>query len=102
CARRGSQFAAPVGDEALPDRRAAPRRRIVGREADLARLVGCLDKALEGERQVVFVSGEPGIGKTTLLDAFHEQCASRPKLRTTRGQCMEGFGGKEPYYPLLE
>jgi DNA-binding winged helix-turn-helix (wHTH) protein/tetratricopeptide (TPR) repeat protein len=100
--RRGYQFVAQVGDEALPDRRAAPRRRIVGREADLARLTACLDEALEGQRQVVFVSGEAGIGKTTLLDAFHEQCASRPKVRTTRGQCIEGFGGKEPYYPLLE
>src|SRR5262249_2495240 len=43
---------------------------LVGRETELAQLHGWLEKALAGERQVVFVTGEPGIGKTTLLDAF--------------------------------
>ena len=43
---------------------------LVGREAELAQLHQRLSKALMGERQVVFVTGEPGIGKTMLLDAF--------------------------------
>jgi tetratricopeptide (TPR) repeat protein len=43
---------------------------LVGRETDLAFLQERLAKALNGERQVVFVTGEPGIGKTTLLEAF--------------------------------
>ena len=42
----------------------------MGREAELAQLHGWFDKALDGERQLVFVTGEPGIGKTTLIDAF--------------------------------
>ena len=57
---------------------------------------------LGGQRQVVFVTGEAGIGKTTLLDAFQDQAARYPDLRIARGQCIEGFGGMEAYYPMLE
>ena len=35
-----------------------------------------LAKALDGERQIVFVTGEPGIGKTTLIEAFLQSLAS--------------------------
>jgi DNA-binding winged helix-turn-helix (wHTH) protein len=43
---------------------------LVGREAELTRLHAALRKALNGERQLVFVTGEPGIGKTTLVETF--------------------------------
>jgi hypothetical protein len=69
----------------------------------LAKLRECLVKALEGERQIVFVTGEPGIGKTALADEFQHEAASAVKsLRIARGQCIEGYGGKEAYYPMLE
>ncbi len=42
----------------------------VGRDADLAYLHSLFAKASSGQRQIVFVTGEPGIGKTTLIDAF--------------------------------
>ena len=60
-----------------------PSFPLVGREIELAQLQKWLDNALSGERQVVFVSGEPGIGKTTLVDAFLEQVQS--KLRASLG-----------------
>lgn len=44
--------------------------RFVGRDAELAQLHSLFTKALYGERQLVFVTGEPGIGKTTLVDTF--------------------------------
>jgi len=38
-----------------------------------------------------------------LLDEFHRRAvAAAPGLRIARGQCIEGYGGQEPYYPLLE
>lgn len=46
---------------------------LVGREPELMQLQAWLNKALNGERQVVFVTGEPGIGKTTLVDAFRQR-----------------------------
>jgi KaiC/GvpD/RAD55 family RecA-like ATPase len=39
-------------------------------------LHGWLDKALQGQRQVVFVTREAGIGKTTLVDRFLAQFAA--------------------------
>src|SRR5919109_4168761 len=44
--------------------------QFVGRHEERAQLHDALAQALRGERQVVFVSGEPGIGKTALIDTF--------------------------------
>ena len=104
--KRGYRFVATVDDDSLPatsDSSTDNARRMVGRERALAKLQEHLDRALRGQRQVVFVTGEAGVGKTTLVDVFHRQAAGdRPGLRIARGQCVEGFGGKEAYYPLLE
>ena len=75
---------------------------LVGRNAALVQLSGRFEKVLSGHRQVIFVTGEAGIGKTTLVDAFQKQAARHSNLRLARGQCIEGFGGKEAYYPMLE
>jgi predicted ATPase/DNA-binding winged helix-turn-helix (wHTH) protein len=75
--------------------------RIVGRDRSLAELNAGLGKALQGKRQVVFVTGESGIGKTALIDEFQRH-AGASGLRIVHGQCVEGYGGKEPYYPMLE
>ena len=58
--------------------------------------------ALRGRRQLIFVTGEAGIGKTMLVDAFHHRATCHQNVRMARGQCVEGFGGKEAYYPMLE
>ena len=79
-----------------------PSGNSVGRQGGLARLHGYLQAALGGRRQVVFVTGEAGIGKTTLVDVFQQQAVRHPGLRIARGQCIEGFGGIEAYYPMLE
>src|SRR5262245_46819049 len=47
-----------------------PETHLVGREAELSQLHCWLDKALNGERQIVLVTGEAGIGKTTVVEAF--------------------------------
>ena len=47
--------------------------RLVGRVAELEELARSFDHARSGRRQVVFVTGEPGIGKSSLADAFLEQ-----------------------------
>src|SRR6266545_2808475 len=74
----------------------------VGREAEIVQLHGWLEKALRGERQVVFVTGEPGIGKTTLAEAFLQQSATDGQLWIGRGQCIEHYGAGEAYLPILE
>ena len=75
---------------------------MVGREAELERLHGWFEKALSGERQLVFVTGEPGIGKTTIVEAFLGRLAAEDKVWIGRGQCIEHYGVGEAYMPVLE
>ena len=109
--RRGYRFIASLTD-ALPsqDQRSSPAPQpsmgtldtppIVGREAELAQLQRWWQQALAGERQLVFVTGEPGIGKTTLVEAFLTQ-VSTPAWNG-HGQCVEQYGAGEAYLPILE
>jgi DNA-binding winged helix-turn-helix (wHTH) protein len=75
---------------------------LVGRDAELAQLHHWYAAACQGRRQVVFITGEVGIGKTTLVDAFVSQVAARADLWVGRGQCIEHHGPGEAYLPLLE
>ena len=96
---------------------------LVGREVELAQLHHLFVKALNGERQVVFVTGDAGIGKTALVEAFvfgvqeGSRLEGKPdtKFRTpnserafiskpwiARGQCMELYGAGEAYLPVLQ
>jgi hypothetical protein len=45
----------------------------VGRQRELVQLQRWFAQAQQGQRQVILVSGEPGIGKTTLLQQFMAQ-----------------------------
>jgi DNA-binding winged helix-turn-helix (wHTH) protein len=99
--RRGYRFIAESATAVEPSG-AAETLRLFGREEDLARLRRCLEKALRGERQIVFVGGEPGIGKTALVDAFLEHTTTDPAIWHARGQCVEHYGASEPYLPILD
>src|SRR5262244_28561 len=74
----------------------------VGRDEALTRMRSWLRKMLAGERQIIFVTGEAGIGKTALVDTFARSIASDPKIRIGRGQCLEQYGTGEAYLPVLE
>ena len=67
---------------------------LVGREADLTRLHHWLAKALRGERQLVFVTGEPGIGKTTLIESFLHGLAFREHEESQKSHQAEGLRPK--------
>ena len=70
--KRGYRFVAALEEESfMPVRRALPVP--VGRERELAGLDAHLRKALQGHRQLVLVTGEAGVGKSTLLDAFEQR-----------------------------
>jgi predicted ATPase len=75
---------------------------IVGREEELARLTALADLLSQGQRQVAFITGEAGIGKTALAEAFCRQVRSSMPISVALGQCVEGFGAKEEYYPVME
>jgi predicted ATPase len=50
----------------------------------------------------LFVTGEPGIGKTTLVDEFVSRVQVSRDVWIARGQCLQHFGPDEPYMPVLE
>ncbi|MDN5871664.1 MAG: AAA family ATPase [Nitrococcus sp.] len=105
--RRGYRWIAAIGggEDAAPAS-VAPQSHtpisLIGRDEVLAQLHGWLDHALIGNRQVVFVSGEAGIGKTALVEAFVEQAANGGKRLLGHGQCIEQYSAGEPYFPVLE
>src|SRR6185437_10294874 len=79
-----------------------PAQEVLGRQAELAIMRGWLEQAMRGERQTVFVTGEPGIGKTTIVQAFLEQRSRDSGVLVARGQCLEHYGSGEAYLPVLD
>ena len=75
----------------------------VGRETELSKLEGFLADAIGGTGRVVFITGEPGIGKTSLSDEFLRRTRKqRPGLLISRGRCVEQYGTGEAYLPFLD
>ena len=82
---------------------AAVRRTTVGRESQRARLMGAYTRVKEGRGLIVAVTGEPGIGKTSLVEGFLDELVAwgeRPTI--ARGRCSESLAGSEAYLPILE
>jgi DNA-binding winged helix-turn-helix (wHTH) protein/tetratricopeptide (TPR) repeat protein len=122
--RRGYRFigykaAKQEPEESIHGERKAPNplnlvtgHSLVGRSAELAQLNHLLAKSIEGIRQVAFISGDQGIGKTSLVDAFLgianlEQYPQRVSVSATRpliarGQCIKSHGSGEAYMPILQ
>ena len=106
--RRGYRFMAPVTHHDTHATRAAvpvaalDRSSLVGREAELDQLDHLYTRALAGTRQIVLITGEAGIGKTTLIDAFLARLPHADGLRIGWGQCIKHYGVGEPYLPLLD
>ena len=74
----------------------------VGREPELKRLEELLDQAAGGAGRLIFITGEPGIGKTTLADEFLRRSRKqRPGFPLARGRCVEQYGTGEAYLPFL-
>jgi class 3 adenylate cyclase/predicted ATPase len=73
----------------------------VGRTQPLATLEAITQRMLAGERQLVFITGEPGIGKTTFIEMAIERL-SRLGAEALYGHCTERFGTDEAFHPLID
>jgi predicted ATPase/DNA-binding winged helix-turn-helix (wHTH) protein len=92
----------PQSDIPRPDKTQDARLAgIVGRDSELALMQALAGQIGAGRRQTIFVSGEVGIGKTALADGFCRWLASC-SATVARGQCVEGLGEREEYYPVME
>ena len=86
---RGYRFT-PAASPAVAVAAPRPNWR-VGREAALGTLDLLMQRVLGGDRQVVFITGEAGIGKTTLVEMAQERL-SRCGAGVLWGRCTELFG----------
>jgi predicted ATPase/DNA-binding winged helix-turn-helix (wHTH) protein len=111
--RRGYRFIAaiakadelhvvPAEDVPHPAEPSQPSALFVGRTRELLQLHAWLAQALCGERQIVFVTGGPGSGKTALVEAFEQHAAADGRVWIAGGQCFEQYGSGEAYLPVLE
>src|SRR5258705_4162758 len=75
---------------------------VLGRESALEQMRTWMKLALAADRQVVFVTGEAGIGKTALVEAFLEQVAAIHNLLIARGEWLEQYCASEAYLPVLD
>jgi tetratricopeptide (TPR) repeat protein len=75
---------------------------LVGRQNEVELLEGWFQRAVRGQRQLGFISGEAGVGKTTVVDLLLRRLTATSGVRVGRGQCVEHYGGGEPYLPWLE
>src|SRR5262249_34616314 len=77
--------------------------RFIGRHNELVKLRANRDKSFSGTGSMVLIAGEPGIGKTALVEAFlGELVGSRPWCAIGRGMCSERLARTEAYLPVLE
>jgi DNA-binding winged helix-turn-helix (wHTH) protein len=75
---------------------------LIGREAELQCLERAFERARSGQRQVVFVSGEPGIGASSLSRTFLDSGPASGGAWIARARCLDQHGPAEYYMPILE
>ena len=75
----------------------------VARERELAQLNGFLDRALAGQGQVCFITGEAGAGKTALVTEFARRAQSaHADLLVAMGVCNAQTSIGDPYLPFRQ
>ncbi len=106
--RRGYRFIGAVSEAAalvgsttpMPTRAveaSPPAASITGRSEPIERLRAAWQLARTGKRRIVWIAGEPGVGKTTLIEHFMQEAG---EASCAHGQCVGQAG--EPYLPALE
>jgi len=111
--KRGYSFVAMVKERAdlafsvakaheIPTRNVSVAE-LVGRDEEVLRLQQLAQLAANGQRQLLFITGGAGIGKTSLINALREVSNVRSLQDCIAcGHCVEGLSEKEDYYPVWE
>ena len=95
-----SNIATALSSVTVAPRRLAASTNVVGREDELAAISHEFERAHKGKARILVVSGEAGVGKTTLVDAFVSELEERGEPDAAgRGRCSERLAGTEAYLP---
>jgi hypothetical protein len=99
--RRGYKFLqAPLESRVMPT--GSVIDRLVCRRREISSLYAFLHRASEGDRQLVFIGGPVGIGKTALLNKFLRRAERRQGVCVSLGQVVTAQGATEPFSPVLD
>ncbi len=75
---------------------------LFGRDTAITQLDQCWDQTLGGKKQVLFINGEAGFGKTALISYWlSEQTAMPSEYLFTSVSCFNQHDSSEPYLPIL-
>ncbi|MFJ9245575.1 AAA family ATPase [Streptomyces sp. NPDC101776] len=74
---------------------------LIGRDEELARLAGVLERARAGTAGAVLIAGDAGVGKTRLLDEIAGRAASAGTT-VLAGHCVDLGDVGLPYLPFTE
>ena len=75
----------------------------VGRDLEMKRLEGHFENMLRGGGKLVFLTGEAGMGKSSLAERFINSIRlQHPELRVATGRSVEQYGSGESYFPFLD
>jgi DNA-binding winged helix-turn-helix (wHTH) protein len=99
---RGYRFVADVEVTALSSRLAERASGVVGRAMEMRALRKALQDVNLGRRLVAFANGEPGVGKSTLVDAFLDDVMAEAPVWTARCAYFPPRADAKPFQPLLE
>jgi DNA-binding winged helix-turn-helix (wHTH) protein/tetratricopeptide (TPR) repeat protein len=105
--RRGFRFiGSPAESEQTKNLGPPPSRpQLFGRQVELAQLNEHFHQAKSGKRQILFVTGSAGIGKTSLVSTYLDELSRKrgdEQVSIGCGQCIDHFSEGEPYLPILE
>ncbi len=77
-------------------------RRVIGRKKELSELQAAFRGAAAEQGYLICVTGEPGQGKTAVVEEFLIGLAATREALIGRGRCSERLAGAEAYLPILE
>ena len=98
-----SALAATAVFDLGPAMPAAAATITVGRDLQRGQLLRAYARVKSGKSLMVAVTGEPGIGKTSLVQEFFNDLVRRGDRPTiASGRCSESLAGAEAYLPILE
>ena len=109
--RRGYRFIGDLtlpGDEptatpiAIPKTQTSSKAVLFGRDSAIQQIDQCWDEALSGQKQILFINGDAGLGKTALISHWlDEQMAVPSDAILARVSCFNQHDSSEPYLPIL-
>ena len=78
------------------------RSPLIGRDAELSKLVRAFEVARAGQGRLATIVGEPGMGKSRLLAELGPKVESaEPSVRWVEGRCLS-YGETMPYHLVLD